>query len=38
LDFKTHMRDINGLNVLLCCSREPNDIDENSIDSPVIIG
>jgi hypothetical protein len=38
LDFKTHMRDINGVNVLLCCSREPNDIDENSIDAPVIIG
>lgn len=38
LDFKTHMRDINGKNVLLCCSREPNDIDENSIDAPVING
>ena len=38
LQFKTHLREINGKNVLLCCSREDGNVDENSIDTPVIIG
>jgi len=38
LQFKTYLRDINGKNVLLCCSREDSVVDENSIDAPVIIG
>ena len=38
LQFKTHLRDINGKNVLLCCSREDGKVDVNSIDSPVVIG
>ena len=38
LQFKTHLRDINGKNVLLCCSREDGNVDVYSIDTPVVIG